>query len=90
MRYKIKSNNTIVNLTQKNFKASGGEADIYVNGNTVYKICHPGKMIPLRKIQELKTLANDLIIVPQEIIVDEHNVEVGYTMKYVSSSIVLC
>lgn len=90
MRYKIKSNNTIVNLTQKNFKASGGEADIYVNGNTVYKICHPGKMIPLRKIQELKTLANDLIIVPQEILVDEHNVEVGYTMKYIPSSIVLC
>lgn len=76
----------IVNLTQKNYLASGGEAAVYQNGGMVYKIYHdPTKTLPAKKIQELGLIKNSNVIVPKEVIF-EGSKPVGYTTSFVSKA----
>ncbi len=78
-------------LTQKQYLAQGGEGTIYVVGNEVYKIYHdPNKMIPTGKIQELSVINDDNVIKPEDILLDQQNNVVGYTMKYVQDTYALC
>jgi serine/threonine protein kinase len=91
MKYHIQGKG-VVNLSDKDFLASGGEGSVYVQGGTAFKIySDPKKMIPLGKIQELSHLTNDDIIKPKDIITDSSgNKPVGYTMKYVDDTYSLC
>jgi hypothetical protein len=80
-------NGTQVNLTKRNFLASGGEGDIYVKGQVAYKIYHdPKNMLPLGKIKELGDIKDNNIIRPQNICISSKNIPVGYTMRYVSDT----
>jgi serine/threonine protein kinase len=82
-KYKILSTGSTVNLTKDNFKAKGGEGSIYIIGDTVYKVCEPGKMIPDAKLKELSVLDHPHIISPDDVILDTKNKPVGYTMRLV-------
>lgn len=89
MKLTIKGKNT-VELNQKHYLTSGGEGKIYVKDNTVYKVCEDGKMIPEGKINELSPLDKPNIIKPENILLDSKNKSVGYTMKFIPDTYVLC
>ncbi len=90
MKVFIKGKNS-VNLPTNTFLASGGQADIYVNGNTAYKIYNDSKyLIPEGKIKELSHLTFKNIIKPEDILLDKDNNNIGYTMSYVKDSYSLC
>ncbi len=67
-KYKIRGTDQTVTLDKNNFKASGGEGSIHIVGNTVYKVCNPGQMIPDGKFEELKVLDHPRIIKPEAVI----------------------
>lgn len=79
-----------VTLTKSDYLASGGEGDIYVKNNTAYKIYQDQKkMIPVGKIQELSLIQNQACIRPKNIVLDNKG-PVGYTMRFVQDTHVLC
>lgn len=82
-KYRVRGTGKTVDLNQNNFKAKGGEGSIHIIGKTVYKVCEPGKMIPEGKFQELSALNHPQIIKPDEILIDQQNQPVGYTMRLV-------
>jgi hypothetical protein len=81
-----------VTLTDsKDFIAQGGQGKIYAKGSTVYKIYeNPSDMIPSAKIQELSVLSDPKIIRPQDVILNNRNREIGYTMRRVENALALC
>lgn len=90
MKIKLQSNQTIISLDKRNFLASGGEGNLYRKGETIYKICEAGKVISTQKIKELKPIESAYVIVPQQLILDEYDREIGYTLKFVPDTYVLC
>ncbi|RDJ35537.1 MAG: hypothetical protein DWQ19_12025 [Crenarchaeota archaeon] len=83
MKFKIKGVGDI-NLSQKDFLADGGEGDVYAKGKTAYKIYKDfNKMLPYAKIQELSVLDHPNIIRPREVLFDNKNRAVGYSMSLV-------
>lgn len=89
-KFKIRGTKNTVELTDSDFKAQGGEGSIYIIGDIVYKICIDGKMIPDSKFIDLAALDHHCIIKPQDVLLDNKNNPVGYTMKKVpGNSIVL-
>lgn len=91
MNIKIPNVGTIV-LTDKDYLTSGGEAEIYVKDNLAYKIYHDSnKMIPETKIKELSCLSDQSnIIIPKDIIYDEKNKPIGFTMDFKRNVEPLC
>jgi serine/threonine protein kinase len=81
-KYQILSTGDTVDLNQNNFKAKGGEGSIHIIGNTVYKVCEAGKMIPDAKFKELAVLDHPHIIKPDDIILQKGK-PIGYTMRLV-------
>jgi len=80
-----------VSLDTKDFIAKGGEGSIYARDKIAYKIFEdPKKMIPYGKIQELSVLDHPDIVKPERLILDAHQVPIGYTMKYVKDNLALC
>ena len=72
-----------INLTQKDFIAAGGQGSVYGKGNTAFKIyAEPKHMLPINKIQELSVLKNRAIIKPEDVLLDEKNRIIGYTMPF--------
>lgn len=90
MKVKIEGQKSFVNLTNNDFLAKGGEGELFCKNSIVYKICEPGKMIPVDKIKELSNIDNSLIIRPKDVVLDEKNNPIGYTMDYISDTYVLC
>lgn len=69
-----------VNLNPSDFK-SGGEAKVWIKGNNVYKIYHdPKHMIPIEKIQELKSVNLPNVFTPKDIILNHRKKPIGFTM----------
>jgi serine/threonine protein kinase len=80
-----------IDLNQNSFAADGGQGKIYIIGNAAYKIYHdPTHMIPEAKIQELATLSELNIIKPENILLDNKNNKIGYTMRAVPDNYALC
>ena len=78
-------------LSKNLFISSGGQADIYANGNIAYKIySDPKFIIPSGKINELSILSFKNIIKPEDILLDQNNNNIGYTMTYVKDTFSLC
>jgi len=90
--FKVKVRKTAVEITDKDYKASGGQAVVYCIGDTAYKIYHdPARMIPEAKIQELSILGLDTILGPREVVYDyKTNQPLGFTMPYVDGTEFLC
>ena len=92
MEYIIQGKGNI-NLNKKDFLASGGEGDIYIQGLTAYKIYQdPKKAIPEGKIKELSVLSLPNIIKPESTLLDKNGKNCGYSMKYVrkDDTFILC
>lgn len=81
-----------VNLTKREYVASGGEGTIYAKGDEAYKIYHdPSKMIPKGKVSELQRIHSDRkVIMPLQYVLDKNNKTVGYTMRFVRNTYTLC
>jgi len=80
-----------ITLTQADFKAAGGQGSVYVKSATAYKIyANPSQMILPAKLQELSALTLPNIIRPLEMIYDQQNNAVGYTMRHVEKAYALC
>lgn len=80
-----------VDLSQKDFIAAGGQGSVYGKSKTAFKIyADPKHMLPLSKIQELSVLTNKCIIKPEDILLDEKNRVIGYTMPLVKNTYALC
>lgn len=91
MKLWIQGQNKAVTLTQKDFLGQGGEGAVYVKGSVAYKIyTDPKRMLPTGKIQELRAITDPRVIRPEEILVDQAGVPLGYTMKFVKNTNPLC
>lgn len=90
MKYFV--NGKQVNLDQNNFVAKGGEGSIFQLGGVCYKIYEdPKMMIPEAKIKELQVFTIPNIIKPNEIIYNERNQIIGFTMNWLGNGMVaLC
>ena len=78
----------LVTITDKHYKAAGGEAAIYVHGTKAFKLYHDPahKMLSSKKMQELATIGNNQVVVPQEIIYDASNGNpLGYTTTFIDN-----
>lgn len=90
MKYGIRGKGD-VNLIGTDFVTSGGEAQIFRKGKTIYKIYHnPNDMIPDGKIIELQEIKNKRVLVPKDIILDNKGTRVGFTMDDVEKAVPLC
>lgn len=90
--FKVKIKQGLVEITDKDYKAAGGQAAVYCIGKTAYKIYHdPAKMIPEAKILELAALRDPNILGPQEVVYDPKTGQpLGFTMAYVKDTEFLC
>ena len=80
-----------IQCNQQNYLASGGEAEVYVEGDVAYKVYFdPKKMLPIGKIQELGQLTSPNFIKPEGPIFDAKKRPVGYKMRYIKGGIALC
>lgn len=89
MNQKIKVSSGVITLTDKHYKAAGGEASIYVNGGMAYKLYHDPdkKQLPINKMKELAAIGDSQVIVPQELIFDSSSGKpLGYTTKFVTNT----
>jgi len=80
-----------VNLTKRDFVASGGEGEIFRKARTAYKI-YTGQTpcIPFAKMQELSEITAPNVIYPKELILNTRSKPIGYTMKHISNTYALC
>lgn len=88
-KIRIGSNGATLTLTDKHYKASGGEASIYVHNGKAYKLYHEPdkKMLPTKKMQELASIGNSQIVVPQEVVYDAAGGKaLGYTTNFVDNA----
>ena len=85
MNKKVKIGGTITTLNDKMYIASGGQADVFLNSNTIYKIYHnSNEILPLKKIQELSLIKNPSVTIPKDIVYDYSDGKpIGYVMNYV-------
>lgn len=89
MKYFVRGKNEVL-LTQNDFVSKGGEGSIFKKGSISYKIYKdPKKMIPEAKIKELQLIQPRNVIKPKDIILDQKNTIVGFTMDWVKG-IPLC
>jgi len=80
-----------ISLNQSDFVAQGGEGAVYAKGDTAFKVySSPARMIPVAKIQELARLTDPQIVRPQDVLLDQRNMPVGYTMRRVKDAHSLC
>jgi hypothetical protein len=80
-----------VSLTTRDFIASGGEGSVYAKGGQAFKIyTDPAKMIATQKIQELGSLTLPNIIRPVDVLLNDNNLPIGYSMRHLSNTNALC
>lgn len=80
-----------ISLTDKDYKAAGGQAAVYCKKGYAYKIYHdPNTMIPVAKIKELSQLNRPNILNPLEPLYDVKKKPVGFVMKYIDKNEFLC
>jgi len=88
-KIKIGSGGALLTITDKQYKASGGEASIYVHNGQAYKLYHDpvNKMLSSNKMQELNAIGNSQVVVPKEIIYDAGNGKaLGYTTTFIDNA----
>jgi len=91
MKVKMKKTNKEINLTKNNFVGAGGEGKIFVKGETAYKIyIDRKKVIHPSKIDELSLITDKNVIKPKDIILNQSNNIIGYSMKYIKNTYTLC
>jgi len=80
-----------VRLSDADFKGQGGQAAIYAQGSTAYKIYSDRlSTITEAKIRELSVLDAPSIIKPLDVLVDGNGNLAGYSMRYIDRGYLLC
>lgn len=80
-----------VTLAQQDFVGQGGQAAVFVQGDTAFKVFHdPAQAIPAGKIAELAAIGDPNVIRPRHLLADAKGRPVGYTMRFVRDAHVLC
>lgn len=84
--------NKLIYLDENNdFVSQGGEGKIYKKNNLIYKIfIDSNSMTPINKINELCKMNSQYILNPINILLNEKNKQIGYTMNYISNSLPIC
>ncbi len=91
MKVRLQGTNKVVELSNADFLAQGGEGKIFIKGNTAYKLyADPAKMIPEGKFNELSLLSDSHIIKPEDTLFDMKDRRVGFTMRYLKDTYTLC
>lgn len=78
-----------VTLTSKEYLAAGGEAEVYSKNGMVYKLYHDSstKMLPVQKMQELASIQDSQVVIPQEVLYDiKTSKPIGYTTKFIDNA----
>lgn len=90
--FKVTDKKNVITLTEKEYKAAGGQGVVFCKGDLAYKIYHDSKkMIPEAKIQELSQLKRDNILGPISTLYDyATNKPIGFTMRFVKDIEFLC
>ena len=90
MQVKIQ-NKGIITLNKSDYVAQGGEGTVYGNGTYMYKIYkNPVDMIQEKKIEELKNISADNVLIPLEILMNLQNKKIGFRMRWIQDSVALC
>jgi len=80
---KIIVNGKKINLSQSDFVAKGGEAKIFNKDDTAYKIYEDlNKLVPEAKLKELSTLTNPIIVAPKDLVYNDKQDVIGFTMAW--------
>ena len=80
-----------ISISDQNYLAQGGEAMVYVKNKTAFKIYHNKlKMPSLKKLQLLKNINDPNILVPENIVRNENNETIGFSMHYIKKTYPLC
>lgn len=82
-----------VNLADRDFVAEGGEGKVYAKGDRGFKVYHdPAKAIPVGKIQELASIADNAVIKPEKPLYGGRGgaIHIGHTFRFVKDTVVLC
>jgi len=91
MEKKVKINGMgEIKLDSSNYKASGGQADIFcVNGKAIKIYKNPKQMIPVEKIKELQGIKHPNVLAPQEIVYEKSKA-IGYLTDFKDNCLPLC
>lgn len=90
MEYYIRGKNKI-SLSQNDFIAKGGQAQIFGKGNIAYKVyIDSSSILPDGKMRELGNVDHPNIIIPKDTLLDKQNKRCGYTMKWIKNTVPLC
>ncbi len=81
-----------VYLRESDYKASGGQGVIYLNGGKIFKVYHDvATLIPEQKLYELQELSSiKNIVIPEDSIYDKSNKRIGFTLRYIDNHEFLC
>lgn len=80
-----------ISLTDQNYIASGGEASVYKYSNYALKIYHDiSKCIEEEKIKELSSISSNNVLKPINLIYDEKQKYIGYSMDYAPNTEPIC
>jgi hypothetical protein len=81
-----------INLPKKSYVGQGGQASVYAQSGVAYKIyTDPKTMIPEAKMAELAAIQDPRVIKPEFVIsTTKHGSPIGYTMRHIQDSFVLC
>jgi hypothetical protein len=89
MQVKVKG--ASYSLTQHDFVAKGGQGSVYAKNGTAFKVYHkPSDMLPTAKMAELATIADPNVVRPIDIVSTTKGQPIGYTMRFVKDTYVLC
>lgn len=85
MKYHVRGSNETIVLIEKDFMGSGVDGAVYSYGSRACKIYHDkNKMIPDGKFLELKKIDRPNVIKPEEVLVDNSGIPIGFTMRSIS------
>ena len=91
MSMDIYTKNNKIKLDSRDFLAKGGQAEIFLKDNLIYKIYHDiNQMIPEAKIRELQAIKNKHVLKPIDVVYNHKNKAIGYMMNRAPASYTLC
>jgi serine/threonine protein kinase len=91
MKVFIKPGGREIELNKRNYLASGGQGEVYVEGDRAYKVYHdPANMIPQGKMQALAAISNPNVIKPEHTLVSKNGQPVGYDMRFIKDAWTAC
>ena len=84
---KVKRSGKIITLSDSDFLSAGGEGSVYLKNTDIYKIYNNQPKYSISdKIKELSVLDKPNILRPVDLVLDETNSQIGFTMRYVDNT----